>query len=37
MAPVEYTTQQKKEMVVKEADFRLIAGQLYKMVPNEIL
>lgn len=37
MAPSEYTTQQKKELVVKAADFSLIVGQLYKMVPDEIL
>lgn len=32
-----YTTQQKKELVVKVDDISLIAGQLYKMEPNEIL
>jgi len=36
-APSEYTTQQKKELVVKEADFSLIARHLYKMGQDEIL
>ena len=31
------TTQQKKQLVVRAADFTLIAGQLYKMGPDEIL
>ena len=31
------TTQQKKQLVVKAADFTLIAGQLYKMGLDEIL
>ena len=35
--PVEMTTQQKKQLVVRAADFTLIAGQLYKMGPDEIL
>ena len=35
--PTEMTTQQKKQLVVRAADFTLIAGQLYKMGPNEIL
>jgi hypothetical protein len=33
----EYTIIQKKQLVVCAADFQLIAGQLYKMGPNEIL
>jgi hypothetical protein len=37
MAPREYTVIQKKKLVVCAADFSLIAGQLYKMGPNEIL
>jgi len=37
MAPSEYTTKHKKELVVKETDFSLIARHLYKMGPNEIL
>ena len=36
-APSEMTTQQKKHLVVKAVDFTLIAGQLYKMGPDEIL
>ena len=32
-----YTTQQKKKLVVHVADFTLIAGQLYKLGPDEIL
>jgi len=32
-----YITQQKKELVVKAADFSLIAGHLYKMGPDEVL
>ena len=35
--PPEMTTQQKKQLVVRAADFTLIAGQLYKMGPDEIL
>ena len=31
------TTQQKKQLVVRAADLTLIAGQLYKMGPDEIL
>ena len=30
-------TQEKKKLVVRAADFTLIAGQLYKMGPDEIL
>jgi hypothetical protein len=37
MAPCEYTVIQKKQLVVHAAYFSLIAGQLYKMGPNEIL
>ena len=29
--------QQKKQLVVRAADFTLIAGQLYKLGPDEIL
>ena len=36
-APEEFTTQQKKQPIVKVADFTLIAGQLYKLGPYEIL
>ena len=36
-APEEFTTQQKKQLVVKATDFTLIAGQLYKLGPDEIL
>ena len=31
------TMQQKKQLVVRATDFTLIAGQLYKMGPDEIL
>eukprot|EP00253_Pinus_taeda_P029889 PITA_29889 len=37
MAPVKYTTQQKKELVTKAVDFTLIAGNLYKMGLEKIL
>eukprot|EP00253_Pinus_taeda_P027353 PITA_27353 len=37
MVPVEYTTKQKKELVVRAIDFSLIAGHLYKMGQDEIL
>ena len=36
-APNEMTTQYKLQLVVRAADFTLIAGQLYKMGPDEIL
>ena len=32
-----YTMQQKKQLVVRIADFTLIVGQLYKLGPDEIL
>ena len=31
------STSQKKQLVVKDLDFQLIAGQLYKLGPDEIL
>jgi hypothetical protein len=37
MAPCRYTIIQKKQLVVRTADFSLISGQLYKMGPDEIL
>jgi hypothetical protein len=37
MAPSEYTISQKKQLVVRVADFSLIVGQLYKMGPDKIL
>jgi transposase InsO family protein len=37
MAPSDYTIIQKKQLVVRTADFSLIARQLYKMGPDEIL
>jgi hypothetical protein len=37
MAPSEYTIPQKKQLVVRVADLSIIAGQLYKMGPDEIL
>ena len=36
-APVEFTKQQKKQLVVKATDFTLIAGHLYKLGPDEVL
>ena len=36
-ALVEYTEKQRKKLVVKATDFTIIAGQLYKLGPNEIL
>ena len=32
----EMSTGQKKQLVIKDSDFQLIAGQLYKLGPNEI-
>ena len=37
LARDEFTKHQKKQLVVKEADFTLIAGQLYKLGPDEVL
>jgi hypothetical protein len=37
MAPREYTIPQKKQLVVRVADFSLIVGHLYKMGYDEIL
>jgi hypothetical protein len=37
MIPREYKVIHKKQLVVHAADFSLIAGQLYKMGPDEIL
>jgi transposase InsO family protein len=37
MAPREYTAIQKKQLVVCASDFQLIAGQSYKIGPDEIL
>ena len=36
-APSERIAQQKKQLVVRAAEFTLIVGQLYKMGPDEIL
>ena len=36
-APAGYTEKQRKQLVVKATDFTIIAGQLYKLGPNEIL
>ena len=36
MDPSEYTIPQKKQLVVRVAEFSLIVGQLYKMGPDEI-
>ena len=35
--PIELTKHQKKQLVVKAADFTLIVGQLYKIGPDEVL
>ena len=37
VTPEDMSTSQKKQMVVKASDFQLIAGQLYKLGPDEIL
>jgi hypothetical protein len=37
MAPCEYTVIQNKQLVICTVDFKLIARQLYKMGPDEIL
>lgn len=37
MAPAEYTTKQRKELVVQATDFLLIARHLHKMGPDEVL
>jgi hypothetical protein len=37
ITPHEYTVIKKKQLVVHIVDFSLIAGQLYKMGPDEIL
>ena len=37
MTPSEYTISQKKQLVVRVAEFALIVGQLYKLGPDEIL
>ena len=36
-APEEFTKHQKRHLVVKAAEFTLIAGQLYKLGPDEVL
>lgn len=35
--PIGYTTQQKKELVARDVDFSIIAGNLYKMGSNGVL
>jgi len=37
VAPADYITAQKKQLVVCATDFQLIVGQLYKLGPDEIL
>jgi hypothetical protein len=37
MAPSEMTVAQKKQLVVKETDYQLIAGNLYKLGEDGIL
>ena len=36
-SPTRFTTMQKKQLVVRVANFQLIVGQLQKMGPDEIL
>ena len=36
-APIEFTKQQKKQLVVKATDFTLIVGNLYKLGLDEVL
>ena len=36
-APAKYSEKQRNQLVVKEADFNIIAGQLYNLGPNEVL
>ena len=36
-APVDFTRKQKKQLVVKAADFTLITRHLYKLGPDEVL
>ena len=36
-APEDYSIWKKKQLVVKASDYMLIAGQLYKLGPDEIL
>ena len=36
-APAEYNEKQRKQLVVKATDFSIIAGQLYKLGPDETL
>ena len=37
ITPAEYSAKQKKPLVVKESNFTMIVGQLYKLGPDEIL
>jgi hypothetical protein len=37
IVPQEFNTAQKKNLVVRDADYQLIAGHLYKMVVDSIL
>ena len=37
LSPADMSIIQKKHLVVKASEFSLIAGQVYKLVPNEIL
>ena len=36
-APDDFTTSNKKQLVIRVVDFKLIAGQLYNMGPDDIL
>ena len=36
-APAEYSAKQKKQLVVREADFMINVGQLYKLGLDEVL
>ena len=37
VTPEDMSTSQKKKLVMKASHFQLIVGQLYKLIPNEIL
>ena len=37
VSPTDMSTSQNKQLIVKAYDFQLIAGQLYKLGPDEIL
>ena len=37
VTPEEFSTSQKKQLVVRALDFQLIAGKIYKLGPDDIL